>query len=238
MNDLLMTFGILLLYAFVFTQLIIGCMGLEYHIGVWGMVAVLIGSFVFRSSLFITIGVFFGVVDVIGWHWSIGVIIAMPGLVFVAPAILAILVDTFGPKLNKIKMFFSTSSEISAVLDAIATVRYEYASNDMRESVAAGETILEATKRIKRDKVAIADFMKHEGRRPTHMALTIIFNISKEALSFGRYHVYRGVLSPEGLGYLYVYKKTLELLEEKGFMDEDDVELNLDIIRRNIKEVG
>lgn len=82
-------FGILLLPIFLLVglaQIYLGYIGIEYHLGFWAAVAAIAATFMFRFMLPITIGSFFGAVDVLGWPWWGGVLIAAPGLLFIAPA--------------------------------------------------------------------------------------------------------------------------------------------------------
>jgi hypothetical protein len=63
-----------------------GFVGIEYHFGTgwaWGAIAV---GMVFRLMLPLTIGTFFGALDVCGWPWYGALLLAAPGLLFVLPA--------------------------------------------------------------------------------------------------------------------------------------------------------
>lgn len=66
-------------------QLALGFVGIEHHFGVYWAVAALVVAFWFRFLLPITIGSYFGAVDVMGWEWYVGVAVAAPGLFFVLP---------------------------------------------------------------------------------------------------------------------------------------------------------
>ena len=39
----------------------------------------------------LTIGTYFGVVDVLGWDWYLGVIIALPGVLFILPGLVTVI---------------------------------------------------------------------------------------------------------------------------------------------------
>lgn len=67
-------------------QLWLGFAGIEYHLGALWAFAAIVVAFWFRILLPITIGSFFGAVDVMGWPWYIGVAVAVPGLMFIAPS--------------------------------------------------------------------------------------------------------------------------------------------------------
>ena len=78
---------LLLLYLFFgLFQIILGYVGIEYHLGQpWAISAVVI-AFWLRIVLPLTIGTYFGIVDVIGWPWWAGLLIATPGIIFIVPA--------------------------------------------------------------------------------------------------------------------------------------------------------
>lgn len=90
------------LIAVGLVQLGLGFAGIEYHLGVFWAFAAIVVAFWFRILLPITIGSFFGVVDVMGWPWYIGVAVALPGLMFIAPsmvmAAIEVLNETSGQK--------------------------------------------------------------------------------------------------------------------------------------------
>lgn len=70
-------------------QIYAGYLGIEHHLGViWAFVAIA-AAFVFRFTLPMTVGAFFGAMDVWGWHWALALIFAAPGLAFVVPGVLA-----------------------------------------------------------------------------------------------------------------------------------------------------
>lgn len=81
------SFCFLIFILFGLCQLILGYLGIEHHLGLfWGLLAIICAT-MFRFTLPITIGVFFGVTDVLEWHWIFGLLIALPSLIFMAPAI-------------------------------------------------------------------------------------------------------------------------------------------------------
>lgn len=84
-------FGILLLPIFLLVglaQIYLGYIGVEHHLGFWAAIAAIGVMFVFRIMLPITIGSYFGAVDVLGWPWWGGVLVAAPGLLFIAPTMI------------------------------------------------------------------------------------------------------------------------------------------------------
>ena len=67
----------------------LGGAGIEHHLGWgWALGAILL-AFLAHITFPITIGVYFAVVDVIGWPWWAGLLIAAPGIVLIVPATVA-----------------------------------------------------------------------------------------------------------------------------------------------------
>lgn len=93
--NVLIPLGIFSLIAIGVVQLALGWAGIEHHLGWWGGVGAVFLFFFFRFTLPITVGVYFGVVDVLGWPWWAGVLIAAPGLLFVVPTIIAAILGFF-----------------------------------------------------------------------------------------------------------------------------------------------
>lgn len=86
--------GLVFIAAGVF-QLWLGYQGIEYHLGAVGAIAAVIAAFGFRIILPLTIGSYFGAVDVMGWDWYVGLVIAAPGLLFAAPYLVTAALEPF-----------------------------------------------------------------------------------------------------------------------------------------------
>ncbi|RXZ44257.1 hypothetical protein [Crenobacter cavernae] len=81
--------GFIAFMAFGIVQLVAGFSGIEYGIGpVWAWAA-LLAALALRFTLPITIGAFFGAMNVWGWHWAFAALFAAPGLLLVIPGMLA-----------------------------------------------------------------------------------------------------------------------------------------------------
>jgi len=71
---------VILVYGLV--QIWAGFIGIDHHLGsgwAWAAIAVF---FIFQFTLPVTIGSFFGAMDVWGWHWAGALAFAAPGLAF------------------------------------------------------------------------------------------------------------------------------------------------------------
>ena len=89
--------GILGFFIFIvvgLAQAYVGFLGIEYHFSaIWGWVAIG-AAFVLRIMFPLTIATYFGAVDVLGWPWYAGILLAAPGLLFVAPAMITAVLST------------------------------------------------------------------------------------------------------------------------------------------------
>lgn len=89
--------GFILLLAIAIAQFIAAWAGIELHLGpLWAGIAILV-AFIFRITLPISIGAFFGATDVWGWHWLPALIFVLPGLLFVIPSVAASIIDRLKP---------------------------------------------------------------------------------------------------------------------------------------------
>jgi hypothetical protein len=85
--------GFVAVLVFGLAQFAAGYAGIAYHFGTgWAIAALVVGVF-FRFTLPITIGAFFGAMDVWGWHWALAALFAVPGLIFVVPGVIASVVS-------------------------------------------------------------------------------------------------------------------------------------------------
>lgn len=81
----ILVFGVLQIYA--------GYLGIAHHIGVgWAIAAVML-ALIFRFTLPVTIGAFFGAMNVWDWHWLAAAAFAAPGLLLLIPGTIAGLVS-------------------------------------------------------------------------------------------------------------------------------------------------
>jgi len=89
MKNILPVLGFIGFFAFGIAQIVAGFLGIDHHLGgfwAWAAVAVM---FLFRFTLPITVGSFFGAMNVWGWHWAFAALFAAPGLAFVIPGAFA-----------------------------------------------------------------------------------------------------------------------------------------------------
>jgi hypothetical protein len=71
--------------VFGVAQFVAGYAGIQHSWGTgWACAAIIVG-FLFRFTLPITLGAFFGAMNVWHWHWLLAAVFALPGLLFLIP---------------------------------------------------------------------------------------------------------------------------------------------------------
>jgi len=79
----------LIFIIFAIAQIIVGFKGIDHELGsVWAWIALILGIGL-RFTLPLTVGVFFGAKNVLGWHWVIALFFALPGLLLMIPGAIA-----------------------------------------------------------------------------------------------------------------------------------------------------
>lgn len=76
-------------------QAIAGFVGIQHHLGITVAVIALLLAIFARFTLPLTVGAFFGAMNVWGWHWYWALAFTMPGLVFIALMIPGTLAASF-----------------------------------------------------------------------------------------------------------------------------------------------
>jgi hypothetical protein len=87
----LVVFGGVVIFGMA--QLVAGFDGISEGIGKGWAWAAIIAALMFRFTLPITIGSFFGAMNVWGWHWALAALFAVPGLLFVIPGAIGALIS-------------------------------------------------------------------------------------------------------------------------------------------------
>jgi hypothetical protein len=70
------------------------------------------------------------------------------------------------------------------------------------------------------------------------LALLLLSKVASQAASSGRYHRYRGTLSPEGHGYVAVFHTAVNALAASGFITPAEAEEDIATLLKQIKEAG
>jgi hypothetical protein len=89
----LQALGFILFIIYGIAQMAAAYVGIDFHLGVGWAVAAMVAAFLFRFILPITIGSFFGAMDVWQWHWALAALFSAPGLALVVPGILMAIIE-------------------------------------------------------------------------------------------------------------------------------------------------
>ena len=95
-------------------QIFVGYIGIEHHLGTGFAIGALVLGFVFRIMFPLTIGTFFGALDVWGWPWYGALALAAPGLLFIVPALVTAAISSLMEKKNINNFSSSFNSEPSS----------------------------------------------------------------------------------------------------------------------------
>ena len=86
--------GGILFLIFGLIQMYLGVLGIAHHLGGIAAIFALGAALGLRIMLPLTIGTFFGALNVMGWPWYGAIAIAAPGLFFIAPSMVTALLAT------------------------------------------------------------------------------------------------------------------------------------------------
>lgn len=75
--------------------LVVGWIGINEEYGFWWAFAAVVLAFVLRFTLPITYGAIIGSMYLWDWHWIGATLFALPGLVFMVPALFAMIIGLF-----------------------------------------------------------------------------------------------------------------------------------------------
>ena len=81
--------GLILMLVIGLAQMVIGYIGIEYHFGAGWAIGAVVLALMFRFSLPLTIGTFFGAMDVFGFSFIVALLITLPGLLLMVPGVIA-----------------------------------------------------------------------------------------------------------------------------------------------------
>jgi hypothetical protein len=130
------------------------------------------------------------------------------------------------------------NSPLAIILNSLDKLKSEYSNNDVYAANAVQDTFEAAKRSIKLDKNELHEYLNVDKRDPAEIALTSLWNVSRDTVASGGVHFYRAALSDRGRGYLYVFNKTVDILLEKGFIDEAEAKGNKQVIQQDIKNAG
>ena len=98
-------FGVILMLGIGLAQIVIGYIGIEFHFGSGWAIGAVVLALMFRFSFPLTVGTFFGAMDVFGFSFIVALLITLPGLLLMIPGAIAAgiagLASSFGSKPNQ-----------------------------------------------------------------------------------------------------------------------------------------
>ena len=84
------TLGVVIFLIVGLVQIYAGYLGIEYHLGSGWAIGAVIATLFFQFPIILTVGTFFGALDVWGWPWYGALVFAMPGLLFALPGVVGV----------------------------------------------------------------------------------------------------------------------------------------------------
>lgn len=78
----------ILIIGYGIVHTVAGYVGVDFHLGAAWAIATLLLAIIFRFTLPLTIGAFFGAMDAWNLHWAIAALFAAPGLAFLIPGLI------------------------------------------------------------------------------------------------------------------------------------------------------
>ena len=81
--------GLILMLVIGLAQMVIGYIGIEYLFGAGWAIGAVVLALMFRFSLPLTVGTFFGAMDVFGFSFIVALLITLPGLLLMIPGAIA-----------------------------------------------------------------------------------------------------------------------------------------------------
>ena len=84
------TLGVVIFLIVGLVQIYAGYLGIEYHLGSGWAIGAVIATLFFQFPIILTVGTFFGALDVWGWPWYGAAVFAMPGLLFALPGVVGV----------------------------------------------------------------------------------------------------------------------------------------------------
>lgn len=86
--------GAIVFLGYGLVVLAVGSIGIEEELGRWWAFGAVLLALMLRFTLPVTVGAIFGAMHLWDWHWMIATVFAMPGLLFMVPAIAISLYET------------------------------------------------------------------------------------------------------------------------------------------------
>jgi hypothetical protein len=128
--------------------------------------------------------------------------------------------------------------EVKETLAALEKIRGQFDTSDvlLEGPVAAAFSTVRNT--IESDPKGIVHWIRQESWKPADLVLLLLSKAASRAASSGRYHIYRGMLSPDGHGYVAVFRTAVNALAASGFITPAEAEEDVATLLKQVKEIG
>jgi hypothetical protein len=128
--------------------------------------------------------------------------------------------------------------EVKETLAALETIRGQFDTSDVFREGAITAAFSTVRNTIESDPNRAVHSIAHDGWKPADLALLLLSKVASQAASSGRYHRYRGTLSPEGHGYVAVFHTAVNALAASGFITPAEAEEDIATLLMQVNEAG
>jgi hypothetical protein len=133
---------------------------------------------------------------------------------------------------------FRRPKEVKETLTALEKIREQFDTSDVFREGPVTAVFSTVRNTIESDPNRAVHSIRHDGWKPADLAFLLLSKVASQAASSGRYHRYRGTLSPEGHGYVAVFRTAVNALAATGFITPAEAEEDIATLLKQVKEVG
>lgn len=133
------------------------------------------------------------------------------------------------------------TKKLIGVLDEIGTeiIEKNIKNNDAPSiAIAWSSTSQVLKKTLSKNSKGLSKKIKEERIEPSFVIYNMIYKYTRGALASGRNHIYRGVLSSIGNGYLIINKFVLLRLKQMKVYTDEEVKDLIDEVNEDIRSMG
>jgi hypothetical protein len=143
------------------------------------------------------------------------------------------------PKKLLLRFFSKKNEPIVKSLDALQNLKPLFYENDLFiELEGIDACFLQTREVIKTQKDNVIKAISVDNWSARDVALLLLTKQADYQLCSGWNHIYRGLLSPRGHGYMYVYKMASALLIQSGFFTRQKVDEDIKTVMHEIAYAG
>jgi hypothetical protein len=128
--------------------------------------------------------------------------------------------------------------EVKETLAALEKIRGQFDTSDVFREGAITAAFASVRNTIESDPNRAVHSIAHDGWKPADLALLLLSKVASQGASSGRYHRYRGTLSPEGHGYVAVFRTAVNAMAASGFITPAEAEEDIATLLKQVNEAG